>query len=94
MSEYIALQAIQTKYLGPTNSRGSRIKATAAAGSVTVSWDYALDQCDNHRAAAKALCDKFGWITDTKLGTRGNLESGQLADGSYVHVFADRTQGA
>lgn len=94
MSEYNALQAIQTKYLGPTNNRGSRVKATAAAGSVTVSWDYALNQCDNHRAAAKALCDKLRWTANEQIGIRGALESGQLADGSYVHVFADRTQGA
>lgn len=27
------MQAIETKYLGPTNTRGSRIKASAQAGS-------------------------------------------------------------
>ena len=35
-------QAIQVKYLGPTNYRGSRYKAIAAAGSVTVGADNAL----------------------------------------------------
>jgi hypothetical protein len=35
-------QAIETKYMGPTNTRGSRIKATAAAGSVMVPFDYQL----------------------------------------------------
>lgn len=54
-------QAIVTRYLGPTDRRGARVKATAAAGSVTVSWDHALDQAANHAAAAQALAAKFGW---------------------------------
>lgn len=54
-------QAIVTKWFGPTNSRGSRVKAKAAAGSITVSWDYGLNVADNHAAAARALADKLGW---------------------------------
>jgi hypothetical protein len=54
-------QAITTRFIAPTNHRGARIKARAAAGSVIVSWDYALNADDNHRAAAKALAEKFGW---------------------------------
>ncbi len=54
-------QAIVTKYLGPTNFRGSRVKASAQAGSVTVSWDDALDSDANHTRAAEALANKFGW---------------------------------
>ena len=55
------MQAIETKYLGPTNSRGSRVKASCQAGSVTVGWDDALDVDPNHDAAARALIAKFGW---------------------------------
>ncbi len=46
-----------TKYLGPTDTRGSRVKATHATTrkSVTVAWDYALDGIDNHARAARAL---------------------------------------
>ena len=72
------LQAIQVKYLGPTNYRGSRYKATAAAGSVTVSADDVLSTEGNVIAAAHALCDKFGWSKD--------MVYGQLADGTYVFV--------
>ena len=71
-------QAIQVKYLGPTNYRGSRYKATAAAGSVTVPADDAKNVEGNVIAAAQALCDKFGWSKD--------MVHGQLADGSYVLV--------
>lgn len=71
-------QAIQVKYLGPTNYRGSRYKATAAAGSVTVSADAALSVEGNVIKAAHTLCDKFGWSKD--------MAHGQLADGTYVCV--------
>lgn len=71
-------QAIQVKYLGPTNYRGSRYKATAAAGSVTVPRNDALSIEGNVIAVAQALCDKFGWSKD--------MVHGQLADGSYAFV--------
>jgi hypothetical protein len=45
------VQAITTKYIGPSNVRGSRVKATAAAGSVTLSWDHALN-----RERSRARC--------------------------------------
>ncbi len=54
-------QAIVTKYIGPTNMRGSRIKAQASAGSLTLEWDNGLNPDDNHLAAAKALATKMGW---------------------------------
>lgn len=52
-------QAIITKFLGPTPTRGSRIKAASWRGSVTLPCDHALDTAANYRAAAQALCDKF-----------------------------------
>ena len=73
------MQAIQTKYLPCTNSKGSRIKATCAAGSVTVNWNYSSDTKLNHVTAALTLCNKLEWS--------GDLVTGQLKDGSYVHVF-------
>ena len=57
----IVLQAIVTKYFGPGNVRGSRIKATAAAGSITVHYNSSLGTDDNHAAAAKAFALKMGW---------------------------------
>ena len=55
------LQAIETKYLSPTNHRGSRIIAKAAAGKVIVDWDYSLSDKENHDQAALELAKKFGW---------------------------------
>lgn len=77
------MQAIQTKYFGPTNSRGSRIKATCAAGSLTIPYPYALSGQAAHRAAADALITKLGW----DKGYHGEILGGQLADGTYVFVF-------
>ena len=76
------MQAIQTKYLGATNHRGERVKATAAAGSVTLSWDYELNNEGNHRAAAEALMEKLDWNWGPVT-----MSTGTLKDGSFVHVF-------
>ena len=80
------MQAIVTKYLGPTNFRGSRVKATCAAGSLTLSWDDALDVDGNHDAAALALATKLGWRGDRY----GKMAGGGLpkGDGS-VYVFVN-----
>jgi hypothetical protein len=73
-------QAIQTKFLGPTNFRGARVKATADAGSITLSWDYGLGVEGNHRAAAVALANHYGWPTD--------MVGGGLPGGGYAFVRA------
>jgi len=59
-------QSITTKYLSPTDHRGSRIKATATGMrngcTFTHDWDYALGTTDNHIAAAKGLVGKLEWL--------------------------------
>lgn len=54
-------QAIVTKYIPATNTKGSRVKATSWAGSVTVNYEHGLNADQNHLAAAKSLAEKFGW---------------------------------
>lgn len=77
-------QAIVTKYLGPTDSRGSRVKAKSYAGSVTIPWDDAKGVDENHQAAAIALARKLGWI--------GRLYVGGMPDNSgNVYVWADES---
>ena len=80
------MQAIQTKYHGPTNVRGSRISATCAAGRVVVDYDHALNNDQNHKRAAAALLRKLGWHD------RGHVVSGSIKDGSYVHTIAYATE--
>ena len=75
-------QAITTKFLPATNTRGSRIKATAAAGSLTVARDCALNIEQNHARAAEMLANKFKW--------KGRYYGGGLPDEKgYCFVCSD-----
>ena len=56
------MQAIRTRYHGPTNTRGSRISAQCTAGKLSVAYNHALNGDENHKAAACALRDRLGWI--------------------------------
>lgn len=78
-------QAIETKYIGPGNVRGSRYKATSAAGSIIVDADDALSPEDNHCLAAQMLAAKKAW--------RGEWWGGQLKSGHYVFVVSDADNG-
>lgn len=77
------MQAIRTTYHGPTNTLGSRIKATCAAGSLYIPYPHELSGQAVHRAAADALVVKLGWDGDNY----GGLIGGCLPDGSYCFVF-------
>ncbi len=73
------MQAITTKYIGPSNVRGSRVKATALGGSVTLGWNDSLNSDANHKCAAQVLANKLGW-------NYGEWIEGHLPDGSSVWV--------
>lgn len=55
------MQAITIKYLPATDTKDSRWKATAAAGSITVCYDHELTVEGNVKAAVRALVKKLGW---------------------------------
>ena len=77
-------QAIVTKFLGPTDRRGSRIKASAWAGSMTIDKDHSLNVEQGHAKAARALAEKLGWC--------GVIHQGGMPDGDgYVFVFENPT---
>ena len=55
-------QSIETKYVGPSNHRGSRVIATTPGKQRRVhNWDYALSIEGNHYAAAEALRTELEW---------------------------------
>lgn len=63
MTDYKCQAFIQTKFIGPTNYRGARVKATnvTSGKSVTIPWEHELDCAENHLNAAKAClraCDQ------------------------------------
>lgn len=83
------MQAITTKYLGPTNHRPSRIKAECDAGSLTLGY-HMLDHSplirgdDAHQRAAYALLLQLGWAD------QWDLASGTLKRGGEVHVLVPK----
>ena len=84
------MKAIKTKYLAPTNTRGSRIKASDLDGNnITITYSSNLDIEDAHAEAARALIDKMGW------GGRwiaGALDAGYVfvRDEPHVaHIYAE-----
>lgn len=73
------MKAIKTTYFGPTNTRGSRIKATDGDGnSASIPYPYELNQDDAHKLATKKLCEKMGWPTEMIMGSFPDCN---------VHVF-------
>ena len=88
------MKAIQTRYLGPTNYRGARIKAWAYGwGSVTISYPHEYNSELAHHEAAKALIAKvnkqFG--NDEKRALQVPTISGGLPNGDWCFCFADST---
>lgn len=56
------MQAIQVKYLGPTNNKGSRVKAWSySKQSVTMNMDNSKSIEENKRKAAIVLLSKLEW---------------------------------
>lgn len=49
---------IKTTYIGPTGTKGSRIKATFNGKSSTIPYDYSLNSHDLHFKAALAFANK------------------------------------
>ena len=83
-----AYQAIETKYHGATNTKGSRISATAASGiKVYIDYPHELSGVDCHARAAEKLARKLEWL---KLGEEfeGNYIAGGTRSG-YVFVQAN-----
>jgi hypothetical protein len=78
--------AITTRYIGPTNTRGSRITAFAwsPAGrrqSVSVTYQQEGDDSANYRAAAVAWVKKFApqCAVSARAGDTGNGQTIFLA---------------
>jgi hypothetical protein len=89
------MQAIRTKYLPATNSRGSRIKATCERGSITIPYPYDLSGDEVHREAVRQLLARF--IKEDSEGENGcppernpwnrQFVTGGLPDGTVAHVL-------
>lgn len=55
------MQAIRTRYYGPTNTRGSRIVAKCEAGTLSMPYNHALSAYQNHATCAALMLKRFSW---------------------------------
>lgn len=90
-------QAITTRYMCPTNTKGSRYKASCEAGTITIPADDSLDRDGNHLAACAALKAKISKANAAKYGTEPKHDvwsrktiAGSIDGGRTVaHVFVE-----
>lgn len=82
MNHISGRQTIHTKVLPTTNTKGTRVKATATSGlSVTVQYGYeGLEE--EHSYAMRVLCERRGWDYTKFIG-------GKVNEG-VVWVYDDR----
>lgn len=80
------LVAIETRYLGPTNHKPSRIVAETCNGHRLVApYDSVRgDGYDAHRRAAMMLADKLEWRRPGLFWHGGGTKAGYV----FVQVFA------
>lgn len=88
------MQAIQTKYLPPTDTKGARIKATCERGTRTIPYPYELSGDSVHREAALQLIERFvsqDWKERATPPSQNPWKrafiTGGLPDGTMAHVF-------
>jgi hypothetical protein len=73
---------IMTKYIHPTDTKPSRVKAYTEIGhKITLTWDSGLDQFENHEKAAQALMNKMCW--------KERIIGAAIKDG-YAFVMLDK----
>lgn len=89
------MQAIHSKYIPATNSRGSRIKASCERGSLTIPYPHELSGDEVHREAVRQLLERF--IREDSEGDNPcppernpwnrQFVTGSLPDGTVAHVL-------
>ena len=77
-------KAIAVKYLGPTNSRGARVKASGGTGNVTLPFRHDQDMRQNVAAAVDELLLRNGWLSYSYV-------LGVLPGGTYAAVLSDKS---
>ena len=82
------MQAIETKVLPATNTKGTRVKATCQAGSITRSFGQITESLqDYQRTVAIELAESLNWLD------RCDIYSGWLPNGNGCHVLARKQVG-
>lgn len=94
------MQAIVSKHIPATNTKGARIKAVCERGSITISYPHELSGEEAHCYAVAQLVARFAAedLKQYSTPTKANpwlrpLICGQLPSGDYVHVFSPISPG-
>lgn len=61
MRSPVVMQAIRTRYLGPTNTRSARMSAQCQGGKTTIPYDDMIGLDANHHQAMLALAELLQW---------------------------------
>ena len=82
-------QAITTKYIGPSNARGSRIKAIARKADPARGWkEMSLTKPYQHGSSEQEHCETARLLAE-KLGWSGLwIGGGNVDETGYVYVNA------
>ena len=71
------MKAIIVKYLGATDTKGTRLKASDGDNNqLTLSRDYSLDFDKDARRVAEAFINKMGW--NVVISGQGGLKNSEV----------------
>ena len=83
------MKAIVTRYIGPTNTKHSRVVADDGDGNrLVIPWDTSMGECQNFKSVAIALCYKMGWFGTLQPGDL--VKAGRSVGKVWVWVQKDR----
>lgn len=92
MDDYSLGFGIETRYHGPTNSRGSRVSARftddRGVGPVWVDYDDALDSRAAHEAAARKLLGR--WVESYPYKASGFIQAACGAARGWIFIAQTR----
>jgi len=69
------MDAIITKYHGPSHVKGARISASVSTRRIYIPYPHELRGLERHEAAARALLEAIGLPRDTELFV-GEIKNG------------------
>jgi hypothetical protein len=84
------MQAIRTRKVPATNTRGARMQAKCEARTLYLPYDHALNFDGNHRAACEVLMLAMGWIPE--CGAHFENRVGGVFGHDYYWVALNDTQ--
>ena len=77
--------AIETRYKPADGDKGTRIIAETCIKLIEVGYDYALDNTENHEAAANKMLGELIKAGEIEVNTE--LVHGVLPNGNHCHVI-------